>query len=66
MTLTPQQKRVAELLSKPMTGKAAAKELGVSVHTVYAHVRDAARRIPGPGRAKDKLIVWFHLGDEES
>lgn len=56
--LTPRQHEVAQLVAKGMSNKAIARELDVSIDTVEAHVRDAAERLPVPGRARYRIMIW--------
>jgi FixJ family two-component response regulator len=58
MELTPRQMQVAEMVAQGKSNKAIARELGVSLLTVKAHIGDAACRIPGDGRPRYKLIVF--------
>lgn len=57
--LTPRQAEICTLVSRGFTGKQIARKTGLSVKTVEAHVRDAARRIPCDGRPRYKCMVWF-------
>lgn len=59
MNLTPRQAEVARLVAKGYSDKAIAREIGISPDTVKAHVRDAAQRVPGSGRARFRLLVLF-------
>lgn len=57
--LTPRQTEIAALVAKGMSDKAIAHALELSVNTVEAHVRDAAQRLPIPGRPRYRIMVWF-------
>jgi len=57
--LTPRQREVAELVARGLSDKAIARELGLSTETVKAHLKHAAERIPGDGRRRYKVMVWF-------
>lgn len=61
--LTPRQREVADLVARGLSSKAIAKELGVSVRTVHCHVRQAARRLPGYGAPRFKLLVLRLMRD---
>lgn len=63
MKLSPRQSEIAELLAKGMSDKAIAKETGLSVKTVQAHIERAAARIPGEGRRRWRLMVFAMGGD---
>ena len=66
--LTPRQTEVARLVARRMSSKAIARELGISVQTVHDHIFDAASRIPGDGRPREKVMCWFFewSADEEA
>lgn len=57
--LTPRQRQIAELVAADLSSKAIARELRLSVETVEAHIRDAARRLPGEGRQRFRLMLWY-------
>lgn len=58
MMLTPRQMEVAELVAQGLSNKGIARRTGLAVRTVKEHVSEAARRIPGKGRARWKLTVF--------
>lgn len=57
--LTPRQQEVANLVARGLSNKAIARELKLSTETVESHVRDAAERLPFPGRPRYRIMVWF-------
>ena len=62
--LTPRQREVAELVARGLSNKKIAHNLGISVETVNAHVRNAAERIPIAGRQRYRLILWVLTLDD--
>lgn len=57
---TPRQRELIDLLVAKRSVAAAAKELGVSVHTARAHVRAIALQLPNPhGLPAHKLILAY-------
>ena len=46
------------MVARGYTAKRIAREVGISASTAEAHIRDAAARIPGHRRAREKLIVF--------
>lgn len=56
--LTPREAEIARLVARGRSYKGIATELGISIDTVKAHVRNAASRIPGRAPAKTKLILF--------
>ena len=52
------------MVAKGLSNKRIARNLGISVETVNAHVRDAAERIPIEGRQRYRLILWVLTLDE--
>lgn len=62
--LTPRQQQVVERVGKGMSNKAIARDLGIAVGTVEVHVKRAAERIPGDGRQRYKLMLFFLTSDE--
>lgn len=56
--LTERQLEVARLVAEGKSNKRIARELGVSVETVKAHVRDAAARMPGDGPPRYRVLVF--------
>lgn len=63
--LTPRQFEITQLVARGLSNKAIAAETGLAVETVKEHVRDAAQRIPGDGRARYKLMVWFFCLEQD-
>ena len=62
--LTPRQREVAEMVAKGYTAKRIAREIGISQSTAETHIRDAADRLPGDRRPREKLIVFILRVDE--
>lgn len=62
--LTPRQQEIAGLVAKGLSSKAIARETGLTVQTVNDHIMDAANRIPGPGRARYKLMMFYLSSDD--
>lgn len=65
LMLTPRQREIAELVARGYTAKRIARAANISPRTVEAHIRDAADRIPGDGRARWKLTL-FVLGGADA
>lgn len=42
-----------------LSDKAIAKRLGLSVKTVQNHIQEVAKRMPGEGKPRHRLTVWF-------
>lgn len=57
--LTQRQTEVAELVARGLSDKRIAQELGVAVETVRSHIQEAASRVPGDGRRRYRLTIWF-------
>lgn len=57
--LTPRQMEVARFLARGMTDKEIARELGLSRRTVEDYIAQAAARIPGEGKPRVKVAVFF-------
>ncbi len=64
--LTPRQREVGRLVAEGLTSKQIARATGLSVRTVDDHITDAARRLPGHGRARHKVTVFFLSIRDES
>lgn len=62
--LTERQRQIAELVAQDKSTKAISRETGLAVQTVHNHIWSAAQRIPGDGRPRYKILVWF-LGAQE-
>lgn len=57
---TPRQRELIDLLVAKRSVAAAAKELGISIHTARAHVKAIALQLPNPhGLPAHKLILGF-------
>lgn len=56
--LTERQEQVARLLANGLTRREVAHELGCSAETVKAHVREIARKLPGPGTLRGRCRTW--------
>lgn len=59
MKPTPRQAQIAACVAHGMSDKAIAKQLHISVKTVQAHVYEIAKRMPGEGKPRHRLTVWF-------
>ena len=57
--LTPRQKEIAGLVAKRLSRRAIAERVGLSEETVKQHISEAAHRIGGEGRARERIICWF-------
>jgi len=57
IALSPQQKRVAELVAKAWTNREIAQILDVSVETVKVHVKAARRRTGARNRVDLALVI---------
>lgn len=65
--LTPRQAAIVELVARGLSDKAIARETGLSVDTVRQHIQRAANRLPGEGRPRHRLTLWFfNISDEDS
>lgn len=58
VTLTPKQQEVAALVAAGLTNAQVARRLNCSVHTVRAHLRVIALRLPGPQRLRYRIYEW--------
>lgn len=59
-TLTAREQEIAEMVAKGLPAKRIAAKLGVSRHTVNAHIRQAAMKLGGDAPARAQLTVWFY------
>lgn len=57
--LTTRQAQVVERVAKGLPDKRIAHELGLSIDTVRHHIQEAALRIPGEGRPRHRLTLFF-------
>lgn len=58
--ITPRQRQLVDLLIEKRSIAAAARELGMSIHTARHHVRDIALRVPNPhGLPAHRLILSY-------
>lgn len=63
--LTSRQAEIARLVARGLSNRAIARETGLALDTVKAHVSEAAARIPGDGRPRYRLILWvLNVSDE--
>jgi len=62
--LTPRQQEVAGLVAKGFTAEQIARQIGAATPTVRQHIQDAAERLPGEGRPRHKLSIWFFSSQE--
>lgn len=56
--LTPREVEVARLVAAGRSYKGIARELGISVRTVEAHVLSAAAKLPGEVSPKMRLVLF--------
>jgi DNA-binding CsgD family transcriptional regulator len=56
--LTPRQKEILRLLLNGFDAKSAARELGISVHTVTEHLREARRHLGVSSSREAARILW--------
>jgi DNA-binding NarL/FixJ family response regulator len=57
--LTRRQAEIVELYARGMSYRAIATETGITVEMVKKHVQRAASRVPGEGRTRERLTLWF-------
>ena len=57
--LTRRQVQIAMCVAKGMSNKQIAKYLHIKLNTVLAHVQEIARRMPGEGKPRYRLTVWY-------
>ncbi len=57
--LTKRQTEIAERIAKGLPDKLIAHDMGLSIHTVRAHIRAAAECIPGPSSPRHRLTMFF-------
>ena len=56
---SPRQIEVAELLAAGYSHREAARELGISPHTVRQHARAIHWRLPGDGSLRVRIVAWL-------
>jgi DNA-binding CsgD family transcriptional regulator len=61
VTLTERERQVAELVAQNLSCDGIARELGISVSTVRAHLRTIGHKIPGRGRTYSRIMRWWFL-----
>lgn len=59
MKPTQRQAQIAACVAHGMSDKAIAKQLNISIKTVQNHVHEIAKRMPGEGKPRHRLTVWF-------
>jgi DNA-binding CsgD family transcriptional regulator len=58
--LTPREQQVAALIANwGLSNKAIAQRLGISMDTVTVHVENIAKKIPGFGKPRHRITVFF-------
>jgi non-specific serine/threonine protein kinase len=57
--LTPRQREIAALVARGYTNKQIGTTLGLSRQTVETHVKQAAASVPGGGKPRHRLTLWF-------
>lgn len=63
--LTKRQAEVVERVARGLPDKRIAVELDISIDTVRHHIQAAADRIPGDGRPRHRLTLFFLELEEE-
>jgi DNA-binding NarL/FixJ family response regulator len=63
--LSPRQTEIAALVAKGMADKQIAREVGLSIATVRAHIQAAASRIQGNTSPRHRLTVFFLTTDPD-
>ena len=61
-SLGPQDRKLLRLTALRHKQQQIADALGWSVRTVEDHGRKVARRLPGPGKPREKLMAIYHAG----
>lgn len=56
--LTPRESEIARLIARGLSRKAIADQLGISIHTVDQHMKNAAAKLPGKGSPKLRLVLF--------
>ena len=57
--LSPRQHEIARLVVQGKSNKGIASELKLSVRSVEEYVLRAAKRLPGDGKPRVKIIRWW-------
>lgn len=64
--LTPREQEVAALIANwGLSNKAIAKRLGITESTVERHVENIVQKLPGLGRPRHRITVFFLARIEE-
>lgn len=63
--LPPRQREVATRVAQGYSTKAIANELGISRRTVEYHIEEAAQILPGEGRPRYKIMLWWFSLDSD-
>lgn len=58
MSIPPCYASLADLLAHGLTVRQAGERLGLTLRSAQTYVREAAKRLPGPGSPKFRLIEW--------
>ena len=56
--LTPRKAEIAVLVAEGLQNAEIAEVLACSVHTVHAHIRAIALRLPGRGNLRVRIATW--------
>ena len=64
MTMTGQQIRVAALIKRGWTDREIAAELTISAQRVGQIVAAIARKLPGPGKPRRRILEYLALASE--
>jgi DNA-binding NarL/FixJ family response regulator len=51
---------VAGLAAQGLSNKAIAERMSIKPRTVEDYIERAAKRVPGKGRPKLRLVIWYH------
>lgn len=65
MTLSPRLREVSRLVVEGHSNKRIASELALSVNTVEEYVLRIARRLPGEGKPRIKIVRWWYSENYE-
>lgn len=59
MRLSKRQAEIMAYVARGTPDKVIAKETGLAIDTVRAHINAAAARLPGHTAPRHKLTLWF-------
>jgi DNA-binding CsgD family transcriptional regulator len=58
-SLTPRERKVAELVAEGLTARQIGTRLGISPHTVRTYIDRIGRLLPGRGSVMRRIAVWW-------